>query len=77
MNGYAAINHIHEYDDDFHVEILQDLIAQGYNGNELIVKFVEHRAKIRNAIKRLISEADDIAAGTRKGATTKDIFGED
>ena len=61
----------------FAEEILKDLISQGYSGNELLTKFEEQRADIKKAICLLIEEADEIAAGKRKGASTKDIFGEE
>ena len=64
-------------DDGFTMEILRDLVAQGCSGDELLTRFVEQRANIKKAIGALIQEADEIAAGKRTGATTKDIFGED
>jgi len=64
-------------DDNFTMEILKDLVSQGYSGDKLIAKFAEQRADIRKAVKIMIDEADEIAAGKRKSVTTKDIFGED
>ena len=64
-------------DDSFTMEILQDLVSQGYSGDELLVKFAEQRTNIKKAVGLLISEADEIAAGKRKRVTTKDIFGEE
>jgi hypothetical protein len=64
-------------DDSFTMEILKDLVSQGYNGDELLIKFSEQRANIKKAIGVLIDEADEIAAGKRTGATTKDVFGEE
>ena len=64
-------------DDNFTMEILKDLVSQGYSGNELLIKFAEQRFNIKKAIGILIDEADEIAAGKRKGAATKDIFGEE
>ena len=64
-------------DDNFIIEILKDLISQGYSGDELLVKFEEQRANINKSIRMLIDEADEIAVGKRKSVTTKDIFGED
>jgi len=64
-------------DDNFTMEILKDLVLQGYSGNELLAKFAEDRSNIKRAINTLIEEADEIAAGKRMGATTKDIFGEE
>ncbi len=59
------------------MEILKDLVSQGYGGDELIAKFAEQREGIKKAIGILIDDADEIAEGKRKGATTKDIFGEE
>ena len=64
-------------DDGFTMEILKDLVSQGYSGDELLIKFTEQRANIKKAIGVLIDEADEIASGDRKGATTNDIFGEE
>ena len=64
-------------DDNFTMEILKDLISKGYSGDKLLEKFAEQQANIRKAVGVLINEADEIAAGNRKSATTKDIFGED
>jgi len=64
-------------DDGFTMEILKDLISQGYSGDDLLSKFSEQRAAIKKAIGILIDEADEIAEGKRKGAATKDIFGEE
>ena len=64
-------------DDSFTLEILKDLVSQGYGGEELVEKFVQRRAKVREAIGILIDEADEIAGGKREAATTKDIFGEE
>ena len=59
----------------FTMEILKDLVSQGYAGDELLEKFTEQRINIDKAIKMLANEADEIAKGRRKGATTEDIFG--
>jgi hypothetical protein len=64
-------------DDGFTMEILKDLVAQGYSGDELLAKFAEQRLNINNAIGILIEEADEIAKGKRKGATTEELFGEE
>lgn len=64
-------------DDSFTMEILKDLVSQGYSGDELLTKFAEQRAGMKKAVGILIDEADEIAEGTREGATTEDIFGEE
>ena len=63
--------------DDFTLEILKDLVSQGFSGDELLTKFAEARKDIKKAVGLLIDEADEIAMGKRKGATTNEIFGED
>ena len=64
-------------DDSFTMEILKDLVSQGYGGDELLTRFAEQRTNIKKAIGALIDEADEIAAGRQSAASTKDIFGED
>jgi len=64
-------------DDGFTMEILKDLVSQGLSGDELITQFAVQRNNIKKAVGLLIDEADEIADGKRKGATTKDIFGEE
>jgi len=64
-------------DDSFTMEILKDLVSKGLSGEELLSQFAKQRANIKNAIGMLIDEANEIADGKRKGATTKDIFGEE
>ena len=60
---------------EFFEQILADLIAQGLSGQELLAKFKELSKKIAPAMDKLISEADSIAKGEKKGATMADIFG--
>lgn len=74
-NNSIVIRPLSGSNDNFTMEILKDLVSQGYNGDELIEKFSEQRDNIQKAIGTLIDEADEIAAGKRKGATTEDIFG--
>ena len=64
-------------DDGFAMEILKDLVSQGYSGDDLLEKFAEQRANIKKAISVLLNEADEIAEGKQKGATTRDIFGKE
>ncbi|MCC5910726.1 MAG: hypothetical protein JJT76_09850 [Clostridiaceae bacterium] len=65
--------------DNFDSEILKDLMAQGYDGDELLNKFKEMRGKVRPAIQKLIDEADEITKST-KGIETEEVsklFSED
>ncbi|SHK41445.1 AbrB/MazE/SpoVT family DNA-binding domain-containing protein [Paramaledivibacter caminithermalis] len=60
---------------EFSVEILKDLIAQGYSGNELIKKFEAQSKNIKKAITHMLEDADAIAAGEKKSESFEDIFG--
>jgi bifunctional DNA-binding transcriptional regulator/antitoxin component of YhaV-PrlF toxin-antitoxin module len=62
---------------EFSVEILRDLISEGYGGEELIEKFTVESRQMKGAINGLIKEGKDIAEGKKKGASMKDIFGKD
>ena len=53
--------------DNFTMEILKDLVSRGYSGDELLAKFAEQSANIKKAIGVLMTEADEIAEGKRKG----------
>jgi bifunctional DNA-binding transcriptional regulator/antitoxin component of YhaV-PrlF toxin-antitoxin module len=46
----------------FAEQILAELIAEGYSGEELLIKFRETNAKVRPAVAKLIDEADRIAS---------------
>jgi bifunctional DNA-binding transcriptional regulator/antitoxin component of YhaV-PrlF toxin-antitoxin module len=76
-NETIVLRPLNTSDDSFSMEILKDLVSQGYNGDELLRKFSEQSSSIKKAIGVLIDESDDIAKGKRKSATTKDIFGEE
>lgn len=60
---------------EFSEQILADLIAQGFSGQDLLVKFKEMSKKVAPAVNKVIDEADNIAKGEKKGATMADIFG--
>ncbi len=71
------IRSLSQNDGSFSVEILKDLVAQGYNGTELVKKFTEESQNIKIATGMLLAEGNDIAAGKKKGASMKDVFGKD
>ena len=60
---------------EFSEQILADLIKQGVSGEELLVQFKELSKKIAPAMSKLISEADSIVKGEKKGTAMSDIFG--
>ncbi|WP_163970610.1 hypothetical protein [Oceanobacillus halotolerans] len=76
MDGdVLVIRPIRRDTNDFSLEILKDLVSQGYSGNELIEQFKLHSDNIHKAINKMIIEAEQIASGEKKAATYKDIFG--
>lgn len=58
----------------FSEELLADLIAQGFSGQELLARFKEKSKKIRPAVEQLIDEADR-AAKSNSGVGMVDVFG--
>jgi hypothetical protein len=62
--------------DEYSDLILSELVEQGYEGQELIDEFKEKRRKVKSALKNLLNEVDDIAAGKKKGATMEEVFGQ-
>ena len=59
---------------EFDEQILEDLIAQGLSGENLLLEFKKIRAKIRPAAQKLLSEAEDIASGKAKGFSMEETF---
>ena len=55
-------------DSNFTMEILKDLVSQGYSGDELLEKFAEQQYNIKKAIGLLIDEADFV--GTQRAVST-------
>lgn len=76
-NGAIVIRPIHRGTTEFSVEILKDLIEQGYSDKELIKQFEIQSKGIKTAITNLLEEADAIAAGEKPSATLDDVFGSD
>jgi len=60
---------------EFSVEILKELVSQGYTGEELIKRFESQTQKIKKAVSKMLEEADQIAAGEKPAASFDDIFG--
>jgi bifunctional DNA-binding transcriptional regulator/antitoxin component of YhaV-PrlF toxin-antitoxin module len=71
--NHLVLKPIHESFEDFSEDILSDLIAEGYNGPELIMEFRNRKGQIGNAVESLISET--ISKG--KKTTIDDLFGDD
>ena len=62
---------------EFFVEILKDLVEQGYSGDELIKQFEIQSKNIKKAVSNMLEEADAIVAGEKPAASLDDIFGSD
>ncbi len=76
-DGALVIRRLTQDESEFSVEILKDLVAQGFTGDELVQKFTETSQQIRKAVHSMIKEADGIAAGQRHFVGIADVFGED
>lgn len=60
---------------EFAEQILTELVAEGYSGEELIAEFKRRQAQIRPAVEKMIDEADAVAKGQGEYFTYNDIFG--
>lgn len=63
------------YSGEFSEQILEDLILQGYSGEELLLKFKDMQRKIRPAVESLLEDAGKAARGEGEFYTGEDIFG--
>ncbi len=73
-DGAIVIRPVYRDTGEFSVEILKDLVSQGYSGDELVKQFEIQNKKIKNAVSNILEEADAIASGEKKAATFDDIF---
>ena len=60
---------------EFAENILADLIAEGYSGQQLLSEFKTRQAKIRPAVETLLEKARDAAHGKGEYAAYDDLFG--
>lgn len=75
--GALVIRPLKQDENSFSVEILKDLVAQGLTGDALVQKFSEASQQVKEAVRSLFDEADEIAAGKCPSSDMDDIFGED
>lgn len=73
-DGAIVIRPLHRESSEFSVEILKDLISQGYSGGELVKRFEVESKNIKKAITNMLEEADAIAAGEKPAANFDDVF---
>lgn len=74
-DGAIVIRPLKREPSEFSVEILKDLISQGYSGDELIKQFETQSKNIKKAVTNMLEEADAIAAGEKESESFEDIFG--
>jgi hypothetical protein len=60
---------------EFAEQILADLISQGYEGQELLVKFKEYSKAIRPAVEKLLEEAAEFARSGKGHIPFDELFG--
>lgn len=60
---------------EFAEQILADLIAKGYSGDELLQAFKEAKKQIRPAVEAMLDDAEDAARHPEKYASYEDVFG--
>lgn len=62
---------------EFAEQILTDLIAQGYSGNELLEHFKKAQRQVRPAVEAMIAEAESVAVSEAEYVSYEDVFGEE
>lgn len=60
---------------EFDEEILTDLINQGYEGNALLNKFKEIRAKVPDAMEKMLNDLIEKSDG--EFYTMEEVFGDE
>ena len=74
-DGKIIIQPLHRGPGEFSVEILKDLVSQGYSGDELVKQFETQSKNIKKAVINMLEEADAIAAGEKPAASFEKLFG--
>ena len=60
---------------EFAEQILADLIAQGYSGDELLQRFKKAQSQIRPAVEEMLGEARQVADSEAEYLSYEDVFG--
>ena len=60
---------------EFDVEILEDLINQGYQGQELLEKFISMREKVPAAFDKMMQDLIEQSNG--ESYTVQEVFGDE
>ena len=61
-------------DSEFAEDILTDLIAEGFSGNDLLIEFKNRKKKIRPAVAEILKKAREAAKGKGEYSTYDEIF---
>ena len=59
---------------EFAEQILADLIAQGFSGDQLLAEFKKAQKKVRPAVEAMLTQAEQAARGEGESYSYKDIF---
>ena len=73
-DGALIIRPVRQNGGEFAEQILADLLAQGYQGDELLAKLKEAQSKVRPAVERMIQEADAFAMKKDGGVSLEELF---
>lgn len=60
---------------EFAEQILADLIARGYSGNDLLERFKKAQEQVRPAVEAMLAEAEEVAASKSGHISYEDVFG--
>lgn len=61
-------------DSYFSEQILEDLIAEGFSGEELLAKFKEKQRKVRPAVENMLKKAENAASDNGEYFSYYDVF---
>ncbi|HOC30137.1 MAG TPA: hypothetical protein PKH40_10680 [Treponemataceae bacterium] len=74
QDGGIFIRPLRNESSDFSEEILADLVAQGFAGQDLLARFKEQTKKVRPAVQKMIEEADEAAKSGAGKRSINDLF---
>lgn len=77
QNNVLIIRPVRDIDGSFDEEILSDLIARGFSGEELLTEFKAVRRQIRPAVEALLDDARLAARGKKRASSYDEIFGQE
>lgn len=60
---------------EFAEQILADLIAQGFSGDQLLTEFKKMQKKVRPAVEVMLTQAEQAARGESESSSYEEVFG--